>query len=187
MSDSEHDASILGKRARNVPNAGISEDAEMRPPPAMQEDDDESGDDVGPMPMPEGAVDNVVTKKKRKGVLRIITRGSIAVLSRVPTLALVLPHERLFLDHLPSADRYYKSFMHRDVINFVVVTRCACSRPRSQGPVLAYTLPPPLFQHGLHHYDFCRWPSQVVEETGHGHRVRQALSCAYHAHRRCVC
>ncbi|KAH9179134.1 hypothetical protein EDB89DRAFT_2111335 [Lactarius sanguifluus] len=35
----------------------------------------------------------------------------------------VLPHERLFLDHLPSADRYHKSFMHRDVINFVVVTR----------------------------------------------------------------
>lgn len=37
----------------------------------------------------------------------------------------VLPHERLYLDHLPSADRYSKSFMHRDVINFVNVTRCA--------------------------------------------------------------
>jgi len=36
----------------------------------------------------------------------------------------VLPHERLFLNHLPNADRYHKSFMHRDVINFVVVTRC---------------------------------------------------------------
>jgi peptidylprolyl isomerase domain and WD repeat-containing protein 1 len=36
----------------------------------------------------------------------------------------VLPHERLFLDRLPSADRYYKSFMHRDVINFAAVTRC---------------------------------------------------------------
>ena len=67
MSDSEHDASVLGKRARNGPGADISEDAEMNPPPATQ-DDDESDDDVGPMPMPEGAPDKaVVTKKKRKG------------------------------------------------------------------------------------------------------------------------
>jgi peptidylprolyl isomerase domain and WD repeat-containing protein 1 len=78
MSDSEPDASILGKRARNGPNADISEDAEMGPPSAIQEDDDESDDDVGPMPMPEGVADNTVTKKKRKGVLRIIKRGSIA-------------------------------------------------------------------------------------------------------------
>lgn len=40
---------------------------------------------------------------------------------------LVLPHEKLYLDHLPSADRYSKSFMHRDVINFVVMTRCVRS------------------------------------------------------------
>ncbi|KAG8970277.1 hypothetical protein FRC05_000651 [Tulasnella sp. 425] len=58
---------------------------------------EESDDDVGPMPMPaEGVV-----KKKRK----------------------VLPHERLFLDHLPSADRYSKSFMHRDALNFVTVSK----------------------------------------------------------------
>lgn len=35
----------------------------------------------------------------------------------------VLPHEQLYLDHLPSADRYSKSFMHRDTINFCVVTK----------------------------------------------------------------
>lgn len=35
----------------------------------------------------------------------------------------VLPHERLYLDHLPSADRYHKSFMHRDTINFCVTTK----------------------------------------------------------------
>lgn len=78
MSDSEHDASILGKRARNGPDAVISEDAEMGPPSAIQEDDDESDDDVGPMPMPEGAAENAVTKKKRKGVFGITTRGSKA-------------------------------------------------------------------------------------------------------------
>ncbi|EIN12739.1 peptidyl-prolyl cis-trans isomerase [Punctularia strigosozonata HHB-11173 SS5] len=35
----------------------------------------------------------------------------------------VLPHEKLYLEHLPSADRYYKSFMHREVINFCVMTK----------------------------------------------------------------
>ncbi|KZV73739.1 peptidyl-prolyl cis-trans isomerase [Peniophora sp. CONT] len=35
----------------------------------------------------------------------------------------VLPHERLYLEHLPSADRYWKSFMHREVINFAVATK----------------------------------------------------------------
>jgi peptidylprolyl isomerase domain and WD repeat-containing protein 1 len=77
MSDSEHDASILGKRARNGPEADISEDTEMNPPPAPQ-DDDESDDDVGPMPVPEGVPDSAVTKKKRKGPFRIGMRGLIA-------------------------------------------------------------------------------------------------------------
>lgn len=35
----------------------------------------------------------------------------------------VLPHERLYLEHLPESDRYYKSFMHRDNVNFVNVTK----------------------------------------------------------------
>ncbi|KAF8516841.1 hypothetical protein BU17DRAFT_50542 [Hysterangium stoloniferum] len=61
------------------------------------DNDDEDDDDIGPMPMP----DTAVIRKRRK----------------------VLPHERLFLDHLPSADRYSKSFMHRDVLNFVTVTK----------------------------------------------------------------
>ncbi len=43
------------------------------------------------------------------------------------SMLLVLPHEKLYLDRLPSADRYSKSFMHRDVINFVVMTRCAAA------------------------------------------------------------
>ncbi|GAA5982897.1 hypothetical protein JCM11641_002620 [Rhodosporidiobolus odoratus] len=61
--------------------------------------DDESDDDVGPMPMPAGA--EGVPVKKRK----------------------VLKHERLYLTRLPAADRYYKSFMHRDTITQVAVTR----------------------------------------------------------------
>ncbi|KZW01557.1 peptidyl-prolyl cis-trans isomerase [Exidia glandulosa HHB12029] len=62
--------------------------------PVVDDDDD---DDIGPMPMP----DTGETRKKRK----------------------VLPHEKLFLDHMPSADRYSKSFMHRDTINFVTLTK----------------------------------------------------------------
>ncbi|KAJ7600641.1 hypothetical protein C8J56DRAFT_1010469 [Mycena floridula] len=79
MSDSERDPSVLGKR------------------PADAEDD--SDDDVGPMPMPD--VPEGKVKKKRK----------------------VLPHERLYLEHLPNTDQYWKSFMHRDTINFCVVTK----------------------------------------------------------------
>ncbi|KZP33693.1 hypothetical protein FIBSPDRAFT_916100 [Athelia psychrophila] len=95
----DQDASVLGKRARN---GGQEPDQEMAdaPPPADTPGDDDSDDDVGPMPMPAEAA-NGGTKKKRK----------------------VLPHEQLFLDHLPDTDQYYKSFMHRDVVNFCVATK----------------------------------------------------------------
>jgi hypothetical protein len=35
----------------------------------------------------------------------------------------VLPHEKLYMEHLPDTDRYYKSFMHRDTIDFICVTK----------------------------------------------------------------
>ncbi|KAM0790478.1 hypothetical protein ACM66B_003354 [Microbotryomycetes sp. NB124-2] len=60
-----------------------------------QEDDDD--DDVGPMPLPEGAA----PAKKRK----------------------TLAHEKLYLEHLPSADRYFQSFMHRDTVTNVALSR----------------------------------------------------------------
>ncbi|KII90601.1 hypothetical protein PLICRDRAFT_52327 [Plicaturopsis crispa FD-325 SS-3] len=98
MSDPEQDASILGKRARNGDGqTDIAIDQQNEPAKVEDEDDD---DDVGPMPMPVDAAANGGAKKKRK----------------------VLPHEKLYLDHLPSTDQYNKSFMHRDVINFTVVT-----------------------------------------------------------------
>ncbi|KAG5636191.1 hypothetical protein H0H81_008897 [Sphagnurus paluster] len=99
MSDSEQDASVLGKRVRPGENdsKGNGEDENSRPVESIQEDDDDD-DDVGPMPMP---ADAGGAKKKRK----------------------VLPHERLYLEHLPDTDQYYKSFMHRDTVNFSVVTK----------------------------------------------------------------
>jgi len=36
---------------------------------------------------------------------------------------LVLPHEKLYLEHIPAADRYFKSFMHRDAVNFNIITK----------------------------------------------------------------
>ncbi|CAG7853065.1 Peptidyl-prolyl cis-trans isomerase cyp15 Short=PPIase cyp15; AltName: Full=Cyclophilin cyp15; AltName: Full=Rotamase cyp15 [Serendipita indica DSM 11827] len=62
-----------------------------------QDDEASSGDEIGPMPVQE----TQIVRKKRK----------------------VLPHEKIYLDHLPSADQYYKSFMHRETVNFVVATR----------------------------------------------------------------
>ncbi|KAF9221560.1 hypothetical protein BS17DRAFT_737282 [Gyrodon lividus] len=98
MSDSEQDASVLGKREREdeeQPSTSV-QDAPAQDAPTNE---DESDEDVGPMPMPASA--NGATKKKRK----------------------VLPHEKLYLDHLPDADQYYKSFMHRDALNFCVMTK----------------------------------------------------------------
>jgi peptidylprolyl isomerase domain and WD repeat-containing protein 1 len=63
MSDSEEDASVLGKRARNRNDIEDGDVPENAPPPNQAEDDDD--DDVGPMPMPEAT--NGGTKKKRKG------------------------------------------------------------------------------------------------------------------------
>ena len=60
------------------------------------EDASSSDDDVGPMPGPAGGD----STKRRK----------------------TLQYEKLYLDQLPRADRYVKSLMHRDTINFVQVT-----------------------------------------------------------------
>ncbi|KAK7048388.1 peptidyl-prolyl cis-trans isomerase cyp15 [Favolaschia claudopus] len=95
MSDSD-DNTVLGKRPRNEePDA---DDKSKQPrQDAIHDADDSDDDEQGPMPLP--ATEGV--KKKRK----------------------VLPHEKLYLEHLPNSDQYYKSFMHLDVINFCVVTK----------------------------------------------------------------
>ncbi|KAF9077741.1 hypothetical protein BDP27DRAFT_1311599 [Rhodocollybia butyracea] len=91
---SETDPSVLGKRARKDELTNNQQEDAGESSPALSDDDD----DLGPMPMPAGPEG---VKKKRK----------------------VLPHERLYLDYLPNTEQYYKSFMHRDVINFSVVTK----------------------------------------------------------------
>ncbi|KAG8903604.1 hypothetical protein FRB99_002955 [Tulasnella sp. 403] len=91
-------STALGKHARDGDDTVMTNADNGTPgPESGPVEDDGSDDDVGPMPAP----DNSGVRKKRK----------------------VLPHEKLFLEHLPSADRYSKSFMHRDVLNFVTVTK----------------------------------------------------------------
>lgn len=41
--------------------------------------------------------------------------------------AVALPHERLYLEKLPSASMYERSYMHRDVVTHVSVTRWVVS------------------------------------------------------------
>lgn len=123
------DAAAAGKRPRSdspedkreaAPASGGAPDSAM-----MDEDDD---DDVGPMPMAESG-NAAAPRKKRKGVPSICPLRPEEMLELTILLlsgclyGIVLKHEQLFLDHLPSADRYSKSFMHRDVLNFVTVTK----------------------------------------------------------------
>ncbi|KAJ3279033.1 Peptidyl-prolyl cis-trans isomerase cyp15 [Borealophlyctis nickersoniae] len=63
--------------------------------PTEESDDD----DFGPMPADSGTL---ASKRKKQRVLE---------------------HESLYLENLPQADMYERSLMHRDVVNFVAVTR----------------------------------------------------------------
>ncbi|KAF9134592.1 Peptidyl-prolyl cis-trans isomerase cyp15 [Mortierella sp. 14UC] len=60
-----------------------------------------SDDDVGPMPASAAASEETAAKKRKRA----------------------LPHEQLYISRMPSAEMYEKSYMHRDAINFVAVTR----------------------------------------------------------------
>lgn len=70
MSDTEQDASVLGKRTRTGERdpQGSGQNVED-PKPDEPVDDDDDDDDVGPMPMPAEAGG---VKKKRKGVSNIV-------------------------------------------------------------------------------------------------------------------
>jgi hypothetical protein len=101
-----------------------------RPPPGGAPDSD---DDAGPAPGP--------PKPKKKRVrtlarcasakrrlrcchaLRVLWPPTLALTRRRCSRCQVLEHEHVYLDALPCAEMYEKSFMHRDVITHVVRTR----------------------------------------------------------------
>lgn len=117
MSDSSPDVSVLGKRVRNEVGQNDNDiQASNNINPTIEDDSD---DDVGPMPMP---VQASAAKKKRRGN-SIYHHSAFLKINFTDKLFQVLPHERLYLEHLPNADQYYKSFMHRDTINFSVITK----------------------------------------------------------------
>ena len=63
MSGDDNEDSVLGKRAMEEDDSG-DDVGPMPPPKADGNGDDESDDDIGPMPVPDGAGK---ARKKRKG------------------------------------------------------------------------------------------------------------------------
>lgn len=120
------------KRSRDEYQNG--QDVEDPLAKAMEADTDDDDDDLGPMPMP-AAEERQKATKKRKGELSLSICSRTALLSWVALVSdriPVLPYAKLYLDDLPSANRYYKSFMHRDTISYIHVTK-SVSCPRLGG------------------------------------------------------
>ena len=66
MSEAEPlNETVLGKRERD--GAEMLEDG-LKPVEANHTEEDSDDDDVGPMPLPEGAAGDGIAKKKRKGL-----------------------------------------------------------------------------------------------------------------------
>ncbi|TPX34041.1 hypothetical protein SmJEL517_g03184 [Synchytrium microbalum] len=81
-----------------MPGQESEEASKKRAPEADDEDDDA---DIGPMPA--AAVEEEPTRKRKKQK--------------------TLEHESLYLANLPLITMYEKSLMHRDIVNFVEVTK----------------------------------------------------------------
>jgi len=47
----------------------------------------------------------------------------IDILIVISFFNLVLKHEHLYLENLPTCDTYEKSYMHRDVITHILITK----------------------------------------------------------------
>lgn len=76
----------------------MSSEAKKLKRQAASEDDDSDEGWIGPTP--EESAAPVKVKKKK-----------------------ILPYEKIYLENLPSAESYEKSYMHRDCISHLVVTK----------------------------------------------------------------
>ena len=72
------------------------------------------------MPIPADPLSVGGVRKKRKGSFVAVKHREVAYQDPL----VQLPHEKLYQKHLPAADRYFKSFMHRDAINLNIITKC---------------------------------------------------------------
>lgn len=111
----------------------VSHDEEAIPPkvaslqgengvePAAADDDDEDEGWIGPMPT------EAVPAKKRKGILPNVKVCYENVFNNLFVIGwnshAVLDYEKLYLENLPDAECYEKSYMHRDLISHVVATK----------------------------------------------------------------
>lgn len=82
-----------------------TDSASPNPPEHKPAADEDSDEEVGPLPVGNDEKGQKKTEKSRKKARA------------------ALHHERLYLKNLPSAERYHRSFMHRDVVSWVTVTR----------------------------------------------------------------
>lgn len=93
----------------------MSEEGESSKRKHSSSESSSEDDWVGPMPS------EAVQPKKKKGL-----RNKISYFLYIQLILhfylVVLQHEKLYLDNLPSASSYEKSYMHRDVITHVVAT-----------------------------------------------------------------
>lgn len=107
------------KEEQSTSGSSIKE-AEKR---AHEIDDKSEGDDdndewIGPLPT------EAVPQKKRKGEIKQShCKISIVHTNFLFNLKTVLQYEKLYLENLPDAECYEKSYMHRDVITHVVVSK----------------------------------------------------------------
>lgn len=128
MSDTEEQPEAVAKVSKRTAEIDRTDDdqpATIKTPkhvapsatetPDEQEDDEEDGGWIGPMPT------EAVPVKKRKGIL-ICFCFSNKKLCLFCFFA-VLDYEKLYLENLPDAECYEKSYMHRDIISHVVATR----------------------------------------------------------------
>lgn len=72
---------------------------------------------VGPLPS------EAVPVKKRKGAALISISSLQTCFNKLNVFILVLEFEKLYLENLPDAECYEKSYMHRDVVSHVVCTK----------------------------------------------------------------
>ncbi|RXM96902.1 Peptidylprolyl isomerase domain and WD repeat-containing protein 1 [Acipenser ruthenus] len=83
----------------------------------LDENGGEAAEDelVGPLPA------EATQSKKRKGKLLLEEKKKN---TRIVLMTSLLEFERVYLDNLPSAAMYERSYMHRDVITHIACTKC---------------------------------------------------------------
>lgn len=89
--------------------------------PDENEEEDSNDGWIGPMPTEQSAASK--PKKKKGNVVMRLKCLYFYSTTFYNVLLSVLPYEKVYLENLPDADCYEKSYMHRDVITHLVVTK----------------------------------------------------------------